>query len=232
VPAPLKGPALKKPIQVACARLPPDMIADTAMLALVRRAADLLSDAGYRVEEVELPDMTETWQLWVDILLAEIEILQEPQMNAVTTDAFKQVLRGYKSISNRLDVRGYMSAIATRSRHLRNWMLFLERWPIVLTPATVRPTPAPRADLEGDARVRELFRNDLRFISAVNVLGLPAAVVPVGLHRGHPVGVQLIASRYREDLCLDAAQAIERRIGVLAHTLWERGLPCASPAAQ
>jgi len=34
--------------------------------------------------------------------------------------------------------------------------------------------------------------------------------------------VQLIASRYREDLCLDAAQAIERRVGVLARKLWAR----------
>jgi amidase len=222
VPAPLKGPALKKPIKIALARMPPDMIGDTAVLALVRRAADYLSDAGYRVQEVEVPDLTEIWQLWVDILLAEIEILQEQQMNAVTTDEFKRVLHGYKAISKRLDIRGYMSAIAMRSRHLRAWLLFLERWPLVLTPASVRPTPAPRADLGGDAQIRELFRNDLRFISAINVLGLPAAVVPVGMHHGHPVGVQLIASRYREDLCLDAAQAIERRAGVLARKLWAR----------
>lgn len=223
VPAPLKGPALKTPIKVALARLPQDVVADTALLSLVRRAADLLSDAGYRVEEVEVPDLTETWQLWADILIGEIAVLQENQMSAVTSDAFKQVLRGYKSMSNRLDVSSYMSAIATRSRHLRNWLQFLESWPIVLTPATVQPTPAPRADLEGDARVRDLFRNDLRFISTINVLGLPAAVVPIGLHLGHPVGVQLIASRYREDLCLDAAQAIERRVGILARKLWERG---------
>jgi amidase len=43
------------------------------------------------------------------------------------------------------------------------------------------------------------------------------------LHHGHPLGVQLIASRYREDLCLDAAQAIERGVGVLARKLWARG---------
>jgi amidase len=35
--------------------------------------------------------------------------------------------------------------------------------------------------------------------------------------------VQLIASRYREDLCLDAAEAIERRAGTLVGRLWERG---------
>jgi amidase len=225
VPAPLNGPPPKKPIKVALARLPPDMQVDAAIVNLVRRAADLLNDAGYQVEELEVPGLTETWQLWADILLAEIEVMQEQPMNAVSSDAFKQILRGYKSMTHRLDIRGYMSAIAARSRHLRDWLQFLERWPIVLTPTTVRQTPTPRADLDGDVRVRDFLHNDLRFISAINVLGLPAAVVPIGLHRGHPVGVQLVASRYREDLCLDAAQAIERRIGVLARRLWEREVP-------
>lgn len=138
------------------------------------------------------------------------------------SDDFRQALRGFKALARPLDVAGYMSAIAARSRHLRDWLLFLENWPVVLTPASVRPTPAPRADLEGDARLRDIFYNDLRFISAVNVLGLPAAVVPAALQRGQPVGVQLIASRYREDLCLDSARAIERRTGVLTRKLWAR----------
>ena len=78
------------------------------------------------------------------------------------------------------------------------------------------------ADLGGDQRVKDLFWNDLSFISSMNVLGLPAAVVPVGLHEGLPVGVQIVGSRYREDMCLDAAEAIERKAGILTRQLWER----------
>ena len=115
-----------------------------------------------------------------------------------------------------------MKAISERSRHIRNWMMFLEEYPLLLTPTTVKPTPEVNADLAGAARVKELFWNDLRFISSVNVLGLPAAVVPVGLHNGLPVGVQIVGSRYREDLCLDAAQAIENKAGILVRQLWER----------
>jgi amidase len=48
-------------------------------------------------------------------------------------------------------------------------------------------------------------------------------VVPVGLAGGAPAGVQLVASRYREDLCLDAAAAIEARAGTLLGQLWQRG---------
>ena len=115
-----------------------------------------------------------------------------------------------------------MKAIAARSGHIRAWMTFLEQYPLVLTPTSVRKTPEVNADLGGDQRVKELFWNDLRFISLINVLGLPAVVVPVGLHEGLPVGVQIVGSRYREDLCLDAAEAIERKVGILTRQLWER----------
>ena len=222
VPAPLKGPPVERPIKVALARLPPDLVADAGTMGFVRQAASHLEAAGYRVEEVLVPDITALWQLWADILNAEITTLQASAMSAQGSDDFRRSLRGFTALARPLDAAGYMTAIAMRSRHLRNWLLFLEEWPLVLTPATVRPTPGPRADLEGDAAVRDIFHNDLRFISSINALGLPAAVVPVGLQQGRPVGVQLIASRYREDLCLDAAAAIERRTGILARRLWAR----------
>jgi amidase len=36
------------------------------------------------------------------------------------------------------------------------------------------------------------------------------------------MGVQLIGSRYREDVCLDAAATIEVKVGIIAKRLWER----------
>jgi amidase len=53
----------------------------------------------------------------------------------------------------------------------------------------------------------------MRLVVLVNLLGLPAAAVPVGVEDGVPQGVQLIGPRFREDLCLDAAQAIQDRLG-------------------
>ena len=49
----------------------------------------------------------------------------------------------------------------------------------------------------------------------VNILGLPSCAVPVGSDGGLPQAVQLIGWRFREDLLLDAAQAIEDRAPVL-----------------
>lgn len=45
----------------------------------------------------------------------------------------------------------------------------------------------------------------------VPVLGLPAVSVPTGVADGLPTGVQITAGRFREDLCLEAAAAIEAR---------------------
>jgi Asp-tRNA(Asn)/Glu-tRNA(Gln) amidotransferase A subunit family amidase len=73
--------------------------------------------------------------------------------------------------------------------------------------------------LDFDLLFGGFFWNDIRFISAINVLGLPGAVVPVTLLNGRPIGVQLIAGRYREDLALDTASAIEKRAGTLARRL-------------
>jgi amidase len=223
VPAPLEGPPPPRPIRVALAKMPDDLDTDPQVMALFRSAADHLADAGYAVSEVELPDITAAWQLWCDLISAEIATVQAEQMRALGSAPFIQALDGILHMAASLDTAGYMKGVALRARFLREWLAFLEDYPIVLAPVSVQPTPAFDADLKGDAAVRRIFHNDQRFLGAISVLGLPVAVVPAGLTAaGHPVGVQLIASRYREELALDAAQAIEDRVGVLAYRLWAR----------
>ena len=222
VPAPLEGPKPPTPIKVALARIPDDIDADLDVIAHLRVAADHLANAGYEVVETELPDLAGTWQLWCDLIMTKLSVLQEAQMRELGSAEFGQTLDGFLKMATILDGRGYMEAIARRSRVLRNWLAFLETYPVILTPLSVKRTPEVNADLGGEARVRSLFWNDLRFMSSINVLGLPAAVVPIGFAGDNPVGVQLIASRYREDVCLDAATAIEARVGVMAKELWRR----------
>jgi hypothetical protein len=84
------------------------------------------------------------------------------------------------------------------------------------------PHSAPRADFDGDACVRSLFWNDLRFMSSINVLGLPsrgrhtALVVSIALRPGDPLALAL---QHDFSFCLtDSAddrqhQATGRRAG-------------------
>ena len=222
VPAPLAGPKPRGPIKVALAKLPGDMDVHPSVHAALRQAADHLELEGYHVSEVEVPDLNGVWQTWCDIITNEAVIMQEEAMLKVTSEDFHKAWAGMKSKANTLDLKGWMHATAARNGNIRAWQLFFEDYLVVLAPTTVKPTPGPREDTVSVERVREIFWNDIRFISAINVLGLPSAVVPVTLHDGKPIGVQLIAGRYREDLALDAAAAIEKRAGIFVHRLWEK----------
>jgi Asp-tRNA(Asn)/Glu-tRNA(Gln) amidotransferase A subunit family amidase len=55
----------------------------------------------------------------------------------------------------------------------------------------------------------------VRLIVMVNMLGLPSVALPTGVSDGLPQAVQIIGPRYREDLCLDAAEAVEERLGTV-----------------
>ena len=46
------------------------------------------------------------------------------------------------------------------------------------------------------------------------MLGLPCVAVPAGLHEGVPLGVQIVAGRFREDLALDAGEVVEAALGL------------------
>ena len=221
-PAPLEGPKPKGPIKVALAKIPDDMKVDVSVRAALTQAADDLQKSGYRVEEVEVPDINGVWRTWADIITTEVVALQEAGMLAVTSDDFKIAWAGMRKGANILDRDGFMRATADRNAHIRRWQMFFETYPVILAPTTVQPTPGPREDTISEDRVFKFFHDEIRFISAINVLGLPGAVVPVTVHKGKPIGVQLIAGRYREDLALAAAEAIEKRAGMLVRHLWEK----------
>ena len=76
-------------------------------------------------------------------------------------------------------------------------------------------------DAQGFEQIKDMFRSAI-YSTGVNYLSLPAGVVPIGFADGRPAGVQIVGRRFREDLILDAMEAIESSVGILSHTLWER----------
>jgi amidase len=80
-------------------------------------------------------------------------------------------------------------------------------------PASVeRPVPAG-IDVQGLEGARRMI-DAIYFQLMLPTLGLPGLAVPIGMDGDLPMGVQLFAARWREDLLLDAGEVIEAHEGV------------------
>src|SRR5262249_24573048 len=98
-------------------------------------------------------------------------------------------------------------ALVRRATGRREGQVFLEKYAGMVVAVSARlPLSVGRGlgGVEGVGEAQFLLR-------ATPTLGLPALAVSTGLVGQTPVGVQIVANRYREDLCLCAGEAIEAR---------------------
>jgi amidase len=220
-PAPFDGPPLPAPIRVAVTTNPHGYPIDERVAALVDRAAVLLADAGYAVEEVEPPPITEPARGWMSAGITEIKLTLDESVRRHGSDELGAVFDAYYDMGELLDLAGYRAVLSDRTRMMRDWSLFQEEHPLVLSPLLMRSWFPWDYDAQGPAAVRDLFDSAI-YSYGVNFLGLPAGLVPVDLVDGLPVGVQLIGPRYREDVVLDAMEAVEAGAGSVLDRLWSR----------
>ena len=82
-------------------------------------------------------------------------------------------------------------------------------WPTV--PAVAPPLEAPMVELPSGTLTADAA--NVRGGALANLTGIPAVSVPVGSSEGLPVGLQLQAAWGRDELLLDAAEALERANG-------------------
>lgn len=210
VPAALEGPKSGRPIRVAMTVNPSQLGVHAAVGEAVRKAADALARAGYEVEEVEPPDTDAAAELWWRLAWWEINELSRAGIQKFGDEGVKRSIEMYVESAPKVDLQAYMRAVAARATHLRKWLQFLERYPLILGPVSAELPFLVDFDLQPGLS-GETLRRAQRLLIAVNLLGLPSVAVPTGLSNDTPVGVQLIGSPFREDLCLDAAEVIEEQ---------------------
>lgn len=214
-PALPAGQTHAHPRKVAMAVDPGGAGVDDQVADGVRKAGKVLADAGYEVEEVDLPRLIEAAQLWQDMVLTEVTTAMLPMIEPLVSDDARSFLGSTSDLRPTLDFAGYIQAFAQRQSIARDWQVFLDDYALVLGPVfTIRPFEVGY-DLKGGKDGDDLTRAARLTVAAGNLLGLPAVAVPVGVAEGLPQVVQLIGGRFREELCLDAAQAIEDSCGLL-----------------
>jgi amidase len=186
---------------------------DAEVAAGVRRAAEALESAGYEVEEAEPPRVDEVRDIWLGILVSEFRGAWPQIAPVASADAARFVELAFEIVPA-LDPAAHGLAYVTRQGIAREWAEWMQDTPLVLAPVCAQPPFEVGYDISSVEAARSTVES-MRMIAPANALGLPASAVPVGEGGGLPQGVQLIGPRWREDLCLDAAQAIEDALGTM-----------------
>ncbi len=207
VPAPLQGPPVPKRAALC---LNPDGLEPVAEVkAAVADAGKRLERAGWTVETIATtPPLREAadWltKFWLgDGYEAQLEAAErEGDPGALAC------LRGNRTKVVPFDAAAYSTALTRRATLLREWLQFLETFAVLLMPVSAELPFPDNLDRKDEASFARVWHAQLTQI-AIPFLGLPALSVSTGLVDGVPVGVQVVSTRYREDLCLLAGEAIE-----------------------
>jgi amidase len=209
VPAALTGTDAPRRA-VVCLR-PDGMETAPEICAALLDAADRLRDAGWSVDQVDaLPPLKDALALQIALWMGDgyqglVEAAQrEGDPGAITA------LAGQRELVATMQIGDLSAALARRLGIARAWQLFLERHPVVLLPVSAELPFENDLDLRGPEAYQRVWRAQLTLI-ALPLTGLPALTVSTGLVGRAPVGVQIVAGRFREDLCLAAGEAIEAR---------------------
>ncbi len=224
VPLPWCGDDLEGPIKVAFTRNTHGYDLHPEVEAALLTARDALTDAGYVVEEVEPPNVFEAGRNGYRALMGEVYAMMKQDVDAAGSQTVRDIFEVYFQEFPPFAGTELLQMMAKRSHYAREWSLFMEDYPLVLTPFLPQPFFKPDRDTEGAEGVHEVLGCAV-YSYAMNFMGLPAASVPsrlAQLEKGpQPINVQIVSRRWREDMAVDAAAAIEARVGAMHHALWE-----------
>lgn len=199
--------------RVALCTSVPGISAAPAVVRSLHQAARWLADVGYQVDEAEPPRLVEGTRLWTDLTMNEGRHHVLQAIEQFGDVGIRRANHGMDAAARDLDLPGFMAALAARSTLLREWMAFFERYPLLLLPVSWEVPFPIDLDQQGDATMRRLITAQSPLLTPA-ILGLPGLSVPTGLADGVPTGVQLVAGRFGESLCLRAAELIEERAGL------------------
>lgn len=208
--------AAQRPRRVALVRHHGVATPTTAVEQALDQAAGWLTDAGYVVEEVELPLLAEAYRLWYLLCMEEFRQIM-PLVDEIGDNGMKQAASNYYAVSaewwgEQPSLTDYMNGYARRGTLIRMLGEFMERYSTVLLPVSAEQAFEQDADIASVDSMRRVMAAQASMM-AIPVLGFPALSVPTGVVDGLPAGVQLLGRRFDEDGILDAAEVIEARAG-------------------
>jgi amidase len=183
----------------------------------------LRAETGGEVREVSLPDLPAA-------TLAAILLINGESLGGVTPERLNRldpevspIARGFIKYRALLPAAAIVQAGRIRTLTRRRLAALFEEvdvlaWPTI--PAVAPPLESPLVELPSGTHTAD--QANVRGAALANLTGIPSISVPVGLAAGElPVALQLGAAWGRDELLLDAAEALERANG----RRWVEALP-------
>jgi Asp-tRNA(Asn)/Glu-tRNA(Gln) amidotransferase A subunit family amidase len=172
---------------------------------------DLRRETGGEVREVELEGLPAA--TLATVLIANSEGLNgaTPQRLNHLDPQLSPIARGFLKYRMLLPAAAVGKAYRVRNLARHSLAALFDEvdviaWPTV--PAVAPPLEAPLVELPSATLTAD--QANVRGGALANLTGIPAVSVPVGSSEGLPIALQLQAAWGRDELLLDAAEAIER----------------------
>jgi len=213
VPVVLTDRAEGRALRVAVCTAPPAGSTHSEVASAIQSAADAFSNAGAHVTEAVPASFARAVELWGLILNEELRV-QRPLLEMVMGEDGKRFLGFADEVYPAIDVATLMLAFGERNAVDREWHDFLTEYDVLLMPTWTQPPFEIGADVVSVAAAQAVLEQ-ISPVLPPNLLGLPAAVVPVGMAGGMPVGAQLIGRRFSDLTCLNAAEVLEQAFGII-----------------
>lgn len=184
--------------------------------AAVRTAAEGLKRAGYKVERFCPAGLEQARQLWWQFFGVAGGMLLGPMTKGRDAD-LSPILKQFSSLAAASPPHTAQSLLDTWiMRDALRMQIFeqMREYPVLLCPVAAIPAfrHGERSwDIDGQ---RVDYLDAWSYAEWFNLLGMPAAVVPIGQSReGLPIGVQIAARPWEEEFVLSVAEVIEKECG-------------------
>jgi amidase len=206
VPAPRDSGSFNKKAALC---INPDGL-DTApeVATALRNAAQLLNEQGWQVIETDCPPMREPMDLQIRLWMSEFHYNQGLAIEAENDPDANFVYAQLMSYCESTTFGSLMEILQARVRLVREWQLFLDDYPVLLCPVSSQLPFADQVDVESPASFRAVAEAQMTQIG-LPFVSIPAITVATGSSGRHPVGIQLVAARFREDVLFNSAKIIE-----------------------
>src|ERR1022692_3560885 len=184
--------------------------------AAVRTAVEALRGAGFQVEHFRPQGLEDARQLWWKYFVVAGGMLLRPMFKGRESDlspVLKEFLE-WSAAEPALTGETLLGAWIQRDLLRAKFLAQMQQYPILLCPAAAIPAfrHGERSwQVEGKT---VLYFDAWSYTEFFNLLGNPAAVVPVGRSpQGLPIGVQIVGRPWEEEQVLSVAAALEKECG-------------------